>query len=78
MGTESATYNVHYAKTHLSELLARVERGEEIVIARAGKPVVRLEPYTAPRLKLGFLDVGEIPDDVFFAPMSEEELAEWE
>jgi prevent-host-death family protein len=37
--------NVHQAKTHLSKLLERVERGEEIVIARAGKPVARLRPY---------------------------------
>ena len=36
------TVNVHEAKTHLSRLLERVERGEEIVIARAGKPVARL------------------------------------
>jgi prevent-host-death family protein len=38
------TVNVHEAKTHLSRLLERVERGEEIVIARAGKPVARLVP----------------------------------
>lgn len=36
------TVNVHEAKTHLSRLLERVERGEEVVIARAGKPVARL------------------------------------
>lgn len=36
--------NVHQAKTHLSKLLERVEGGEEIVIARAGKPVARLLP----------------------------------
>jgi prevent-host-death family protein len=78
MMAQPVTYNVHYAKTHLSELLARVERGEQIVIARAGKPVVRLEPYTSPRVEFGFLDVGLIPDEVFFEPMSEEELAEWE
>jgi prevent-host-death family protein len=38
------TVNVHEAKTHLSRLLERVERGEEIVIARSGKPVARLVP----------------------------------
>jgi prevent-host-death family protein len=37
--------NVHEAKTHLSELLRRVEAGEEIVIARAGRPVARLVPH---------------------------------
>jgi len=43
--------NVHEAKTHLSRLLARVEAGEEVVIARAGKPVARLVPIEqlAPR-----------------------------
>jgi prevent-host-death family protein len=38
------TVNVHEAKTHLSRLLARVEAGERIVIARAGKPVAILSP----------------------------------
>jgi prevent-host-death family protein len=37
--------NVHEAKTQLSRLLERVERGEQIVIARAGKPVATLVPY---------------------------------
>lgn len=36
--------NVHEAKTHLSRLLARVQEGEEIVIAKAGKPIARLVP----------------------------------
>lgn len=40
--------NVHEAKTHLSRLLARVERGEEVLISRAGKPVARLVPVAAP------------------------------
>ena len=38
--------NVHTAKTHLSRLLERVERGEEILIARNGTPVARLAPLT--------------------------------
>jgi len=37
--------NIHEAKTHLSRLLVRVMGGEEIVIAKAGKPVARLIPY---------------------------------
>jgi len=37
--------NIHEAKTHLSRLLERVARGEEIVIAKAGKPVAKLVPY---------------------------------
>lgn len=39
--------NVHEAKTHLSKLLERVEAGEEIVVARAGRPVARLVPHVA-------------------------------
>lgn len=41
-----AKVNVHEAKTHFSQLLARVGNGEEIVIARAGNPVARLVPVT--------------------------------
>ncbi len=41
----STKVNIHEAKTHFSKLLERVARGEEIVIARAGKPVARLVPF---------------------------------
>ena len=41
------TVNIHEAKTHLSRLVERIEAGEEIVIARAGRPVARLVPYRA-------------------------------
>ncbi len=37
--------NIHAAKTHLSRLIERVEAGEEITLARAGRPVARLVPY---------------------------------
>ena len=43
------TVNIHDAKTRLSQLVARAERGERITIARAGKPVAQLGP--APRAK---------------------------
>ena len=43
-----ATYNVHEAKTHLSRLLERAERGEEIVIARGGRPIAVLKGISAP------------------------------
>jgi prevent-host-death family protein len=46
------TVNVHEAKTHLSRLLERVERGEEVTIARNGKPVARLVPIE-PRTRRG-------------------------
>jgi prevent-host-death family protein len=41
--------NIHEAKTHLSRLLRRVAAGEDIVIARAGKPVARLVPVAEPK-----------------------------
>lgn len=40
------TINIHDAKTQLSKLLQRVMAGEEIIIAKAGKPVARLVPFT--------------------------------
>lgn len=47
--------NVHEAKTHFSALLKKVEAGEEIVIAKAGKPVARLVPAEEPgQRKLGW------------------------
>lgn len=42
-----ATVNIHEAKTHLSRLVERVESGEEVIIARAGRPVARLVPFRA-------------------------------
>jgi prevent-host-death family protein len=50
----STIVNVHAAKTNLSRLLERAEAGEEIVIARAGKPVAKLVPYIAERPKRVF------------------------
>lgn len=68
------TVNIHQAKTHLSRLLARVIRGEEVVIARAGKPIARLVPVAEKRERaLGFdagrIDIAEdfdapLPDDL--------------
>ena len=63
--------NIHDAKTRLSSLIERVEAGEEIVIARAGRPVARLAPLPSRRnrRKLGALDGRfRIPDD-FNAPL---------
>ena len=51
------TVNMHEAKTHLSRLVARAAQGEEVVIARAGRPLVRLVAVAAPERgrRLGFL-----------------------
>lgn len=69
--------NVQDAKTRLSELLHRVERGEQITIARGGRPVARLTPVGAPRRELGFVPGGPIPES-FFDPLAEDELGGWE
>jgi len=45
----AAQVNIHEAKTHLSRLVARAAAGEEIVIARAGKPIAKLVAYERPR-----------------------------
>lgn len=48
------TVNIHEAKTHLSELLVLALEGEEVIIARANKPIARLVPIEAPRQKRVF------------------------
>jgi prevent-host-death family protein len=48
MSNMAGAVNVHEAKTRFSKLLERVQLGEEIVIAKAGKPVARLVPFTEP------------------------------
>ena len=53
--------NIHEAKTHLSRLLQRVLDGEEIVIAKAGKPIARLLPYRpAPAGRTPGNDAGKV------------------
>jgi prevent-host-death family protein len=72
--------NIHEAKTHLSRLVEEVEGGEEVVIARAGKPVARLVPAKVARKKrvLGFLEGKlRVPRD-FDAPLPDEVIADFE
>jgi len=68
------TVNIHEAKTHLSELLALAMEGEEVIIAKANKPLVRLVPVEAPMKKRTFgLHRGEIwVSDDFDEPLPEE------
>ncbi len=77
------TVNIHAAKTQLSRLLEQVEEGEEIVIARAGKPIARIVPLvpTRPKRRLGILEGqytvadnidDSLPDDLleeFYKPL---------
>jgi len=74
------TVNVHEAKTHLSRLLDRAQEGEEIVIAKAGRPVARLGPLTraGTKRRLGLLDGKfRIPDD-FNRPLPDAVIAAFE
>jgi len=71
---------IHAAKTTLSQLLARVEAGEEIVLARGKKPVAKLVPYHAPRQgrRFGALRGRISIGAEFFEPLPERELKAWE
>lgn len=60
--------NVHHAKTHLSKLLERVAAGEEVVIARAGRPVARLVSVSPVEPRKPGLARGRLTD-AFFEPL---------
>ncbi len=67
--------NVHAAKTNLSRLLQRVERGEEIVVGRAGKPIARIIPYVEVPRRSWF---GSMQDEIRILPGFDEMDAEIE
>jgi prevent-host-death family protein len=70
--------NLQDAKARLSSLLARVERGEDIIIARGGRPIARLTALEPPKQR----EVGFVPDLAlpyeFFDSLPEDELRLWE
>ncbi len=69
--------NVQEAKTRLSQILGDAERGEEVIIARDGTPIVRLVPISAPGPRpVGFVQ-GSVPDS-FFEPLPDDEVERWE
>jgi prevent-host-death family protein len=74
------TINIHEAKTHLSRLVDEVVAGEEVMIAKAGKPMAKLIPFlpATKKRKLGLL-TGKltIPAD-FDAPLPDDVLASFE
>ena len=85
-----ATVTIHKAKTQLSQLIARAEAGEEVIIARGKEPVARLMPIASSKRPLspgvvkgkrvpGLLK-GKVslPDSFFFDPLPEAELKLWE
>lgn len=62
------TVNIHEAKTHLSRLVDRAAKGEPFVIAKAGKPMVKVVPFDAPAAaeikRVGFMEGAiAVPDD---------------
>ena len=63
------TVNIHQAKTHLSRLIEKAAKGEPFIIAKAGKPMVKVtaieEAHNKVVRRIGFMDgEGVIPDDI--------------
>ena len=74
------TVNIHEAKTHFSKLIAKVEAGDEIIIARDGRPVARLtaiRPESGRRVAGRDRGLFTVPED-FDAPLPDNILAEFE
>ena len=73
-------FNIHEAKTHLSQLIEQVEAGGEIIIARAGEPVARLIPVgvnRSPRVLGALAGRVPLPSDCN-APLPDDVLADFE
>lgn len=74
------TVTIHAAKTNLSKLLAEVQAGEEIILARGKEPIAKLVPIQPPKKKRtpgalkGQIEIG--PE--FFEPLPQEELDAWD
>jgi prevent-host-death family protein len=71
---------IHQAKTNLSRLIEKAEAGEEVIISRGAKPVVRLVPIESranTRMPGMFKGEFELPDS-FFDPLPPEELEGWQ
>ncbi|MDP2830159.1 MAG: type II toxin-antitoxin system prevent-host-death family antitoxin [Sulfuricellaceae bacterium] len=71
--------NIYEAKSHFSELISRALTGEEVVIAKSGKPLVRLIPVAESAatngVRFGGLAVaGVVIDDDFYTPLSDNDL----
>jgi prevent-host-death family protein len=69
------TVNIHQAKTHLSRLVERAAKGESFIIAKAGKPLVKVVPLSAPEAaqvkRVGFLS-GQVRVPADFDRMGDE------
>jgi prevent-host-death family protein len=71
---------IHTAKTTLSQLLVRVEAGEEIVLARGKQPIAKIVPYhpVTPKRQFGALRGVVSVGPEFFDPLPDDELAAWD
>jgi len=74
----ASIYNIHEAKTHFSKLIEKARFGEEVIVAKAGKPVVKIVPVDAPKKQrrpgsaLGMFTMGDdfgdpLPDEMLEA-----------
>jgi prevent-host-death family protein len=69
--------NVHEAKTHFSKLLEQAHAGQEIIVAKAGKPYARLMPLAEPQGRRPGRLPGRV-DEAFFEPLPADELDAWD
>ena len=77
--TDTLTVNVGDAKTSLSKLISLAEQGTDVIIARHGKPAVRLIPVEPRKPEFGFMpELAGVPDSVWFEPLSTQEESLWE
>ena len=71
------TVNIHHAKTHLSSLIAEVEEGREVIIARAGKPVAKLVPMKSPAARTSRRNLaGALRGKIWIGPDFDDPLPE--
>lgn len=70
--------NVHDAKTQFSKLLEQAHAGQEIILAKAGKPYARMMPLAPAARKRQRGRLKSINDDAFFDSLPEAELKAWE
>jgi prevent-host-death family protein len=73
----ATTVNIHEAKTHLSRLVQRAHDGEEIILAKAGKPYARLVPLEDKKERVPGMVKGRVTE-AFFEPLPPEEQEAWE
>lgn len=74
------TYNIQEVKVHLSRLLKEVASGEEVIIAKAGKPVARISQIekSGPKIRFGVLKGKVKVSEDFDAPLPDDLLSEFE